>query len=60
MKFREIEKIILDFGWYFVSQKGSHKHYKHPIRPGKVTIPDRGSKEIHPDTIQSIKRQAGL
>ncbi len=59
MKFKEIERIILDDGWYFKNQKGSHNHYKHPTKLGKVTIPQH-SGDIHPDTIKAILKQAGL
>ena len=59
MKFREIEKILLEYGWYQVSQKGSHHQYKHPNKPGKVTIPEHGG-DINIDTVKSIKRQAGI
>ena len=59
MKFREVEKLILADGWREVSQKGSHHHYKHPAKPGKVTIPEHKG-DIHPDTVKSIMRQAGL
>lgn len=59
MKFREIEKQLLDDGWYLVAQKGSHRHYKHPTKHGKVTIPDhRGDLDIK--TARSILKQAGL
>lgn len=59
MKFREVEKLVKADGWYQVSQKGSHHHYRHPSKPGKVTIPEH-SGDIHPDTVKSILRQAGL
>lgn len=59
MKFREIEKILLDDGWYQVKQKGSHHQYKHPTKPGKVTIPEHGG-DINIDTVKSIKRQDGI
>lgn len=42
MRFREVEKILLKDGWYQVKQKGSHHQYKHPEKPGKVTIPEHG------------------
>ena len=42
---REMEKEILDDGWIFKSQEGSHRHYVHPTKPGKVTIPFH-SKEL--------------
>ena len=59
MKFREVESIILKDGWYQVKQKGSHHQYKHPIKPGKVTIPEQGG-DLNSDTVKSIIKQAGL
>ena len=32
MRFREIENMILENGWYQVKQKGSHHQYKHPTK----------------------------
>ncbi len=59
MKPREMEKIILEDGWIFKNQEGSHRHYTHPTKPGKVTIPFH-SKELSKRTENSIRRQAGL
>ena len=59
MKFREIEKIITADGWTFKSSKGSHNHYKHPTKPGKVTIPKHAG-DLDPKTVKSILAQAGL
>lgn len=59
MKFREIEKIILADGWQFKKAKGSHHHYIHPAKPGKVTIPNHPG-DLDPQTIKSIMKQAGL
>lgn len=46
MKPREMEKLILADGWIFKSQEGSHKHYVHPTKPGKVTIPFHQGKDL--------------
>ena len=46
-------------GWYFTSQEGSHRHYKHPTKPGKVTIPFH-CRDLDKKTENSIKRQAGI
>lgn len=54
-----MEKLILADGWVFKSQEGSHKHYIHPVKPGKVTIPFHG-KDIPKGTENSILKQAGL
>ena len=59
MRFREIESMILEDGWYQVKQKGSHHQYKHPTKHGKVTIPEHG-EDLNPDTVKSIMKQAGL
>lgn len=59
MRAREIEKLILQDGWYLVKQVGSHKHYKHPTKPGKVTIPNH-SGDVDKGTANSILKQAGL
>ena len=54
-----MEKIILDDGWVFKEQVGSHRHYTHPTKPGKVTIPFH-NKDIPKGTENSILKQAGL
>lgn len=56
---REMEKIILADGWVLKSQEGSHRHYSHPAKPGKVTIPFH-CKDIPKGTENSILKQAGL
>lgn len=59
MRVREIQKLVTDDGWYFVKQTGSHMQYKHPTKPGKLTIPNhRGDLDI--GTAKSILKQAGL
>ena len=59
IKPKEMEKIILADGWMFKSQEGSHKHYIHPTKLGKVTIPFHG-KDLPKGTEISILKQAGL
>lgn len=59
MRFREIERTILDDGWYLVNVSGSHYQYKHPSKPGRVTIPNhRGDLPLR--VVNSILKQAGL
>ena len=54
-------RIIEDDGWYLYSQSGSHKQYKHPIKKGRVTIPDHGkNKDLDHKTVRSIMSPAGL
>lgn len=51
--------MIKDDGWYQVKQVGSHRHYKHPTKKGKVTIPIHNG-DLKPQTAKSILKQAGL
>ena len=59
MKVNEIKKLLKKDGWFIVSTRGSHIHYKHPIKPGKVTVPQHGG-EIPKGTLNSILKQAGF
>ena len=60
MKVRAIIKLIEDDGWQQVPTRGSHRQYRHPGKPGRVTVPGKPSDELHPKTQASILRQAGL
>ena len=59
VRFKEVEKRILADGWRLVSQVGSHRQYKHPTKPGKVTIPKHNG-DIPPIVVKSIWKQAGI
>ena len=59
MTVRELLKILHKDGWYEIEQSGSHLQLKHPVKPGRVTIPQHGG-DIKPGTLNSIYKQAGL
>ena len=60
LKVREMLRLLLDDGWYLVDVQGSHRQFKHPEKPGKVTVPGHPSDTFRPGTERSILRQAGL
>lgn len=60
MKVREVIKLIENDGWFLVRIKGSHRQYKHASKKGVVTIAGKSSAVLHPKTLNSILRQAGL
>jgi len=60
MKIRELIKRLEADGWYLVSIEGSHRQYKHPKKPGRVTIPGHLNDDVHPKTLASIFKQAQL
>lgn len=61
MKVRDIIKLIESDGWYLVRTKGSHQQYKHPEKPGLVTVAAHsGNADLAPGTLNSILKQAKL
>jgi predicted RNA binding protein YcfA (HicA-like mRNA interferase family) len=53
-----ISRIRAD-GWYRVRQKGSHIQFKHPTKPGRVTVP-HPKKDMPIGTLRSIEKQCGV
>ena len=60
MKVGEIIRLIEGDGWRLVATRGSHRQYKHPRKPGRVTIAGKPSDDLAPGTQSSILKQAGL
>ena len=60
MKIREVIKLIEKDGWYLVVKRGSHRQYKHPSKPGRVTIAGHAGHDLAPGTLNSILKQAQL
>ncbi len=59
MKSADIIKLIRTDGWYLVHVVGSHHQFKHPSKPGKVTVP-HPKKDLPLATARSILKQAAL
>jgi predicted RNA binding protein YcfA (HicA-like mRNA interferase family) len=60
MKVKQIIQRIEADGWYHLETKGSHRQYKHPTKPGRVTIAGKLSDDLAKGTENSIMKQAGL
>lgn len=60
MKVRDAIRLIEGDGWFLVATRGSHRQYKHPAKPGRVTIAGKLSDDLAPGTRNSILKQAGL
>jgi predicted RNA binding protein YcfA (HicA-like mRNA interferase family) len=59
MKVREIKRLLQDDGWFLYEQNGSHIQLKHPVKKGRVTIPNHKG-DVKKGTLHSILKQAGL
>ncbi|MDP1929952.1 MAG: type II toxin-antitoxin system HicA family toxin [Gammaproteobacteria bacterium] len=60
MKIREVIKLLENDGWVLVTTKGSHRQFKHPTKPGRVTVPGKPADDIAPGTLNSVLKQSGL
>jgi predicted RNA binding protein YcfA (HicA-like mRNA interferase family) len=60
MKVSEIISMLEEDGWFLARTRGSHRQFKHPVEPGRVTVAGKPSLDLPPGTLNSILKQAGL
>lgn len=60
MKISEILRMLHDDGWYLVATRGSHRQFKHPSKPGRVTVAGKPGDDLAPGTLNSILKQSGF
>lgn len=60
MKVRELVRLLEEDGWQTVRQTGGHRIYRHPTKPGQLTVPFHGAKDVPFGTLNSILKAAGL
>ena len=57
---RQVLRVLMNNGWYIEKQSGSHVKMRYQTKPGYVTVPMHGKKQLKPKTLKSIFQQAGL
>ena len=60
MKVGDAIRLIELDGWFLIRTRGSDRQYKHPHKPGRVTIAGKHSDDLAPGTLNSILKQSGL
>ena len=60
MKVRDAIHLVEADGWVHIRTRGSHRHFKHPVKKGIVTIAGKLSIDLAEGTLRSIFKQAGL
>ena len=60
MKVRDVIKRLESEGWFLSRQRGSHRQFEHPNRPGLVTIAGKPNDDLAPGTLRSIFKQAEM
>ncbi len=59
-KVRDVLRRLEADGWYLARTRGSHRQYKHPTKPGVVTIAGNPSDDVPVGTLNNILKQAEL
>jgi predicted RNA binding protein YcfA (HicA-like mRNA interferase family) len=59
MNSAQVIKLLKADGWFLVHTVGSHHQFRHPTKPGKVTVP-HPKKDLPLPTVRSIMKQAGI
>lgn len=60
MKVRDVIRRIEGDGWRLCRTRGSHRQFKHPAKPGKVTVAGSAGEDVPVGTLRAILKQAGL
>jgi predicted RNA binding protein YcfA (HicA-like mRNA interferase family) len=60
MKVKDLIKRIEADGWVQARQRGSHRQFKHPTKPGTVTVSGKPNIDVPPGTLNNVLKQAGL
>ncbi|MDR7519184.1 MAG: type II toxin-antitoxin system HicA family toxin, partial [Armatimonadota bacterium] len=51
MKVRELIRLLEEDGWQLKRTRGSHRQFKHPTKPGTVTVAGKEGLDIPPGTL---------
>jgi predicted RNA binding protein YcfA (HicA-like mRNA interferase family) len=60
VKVRDLIRELERDGWLQIRQVGSHRQFRHPTKPGTVTVPGGLGDDLAKGTVGSVVRQAGL
>lgn len=60
MRVRDLIRRLEAGGWFLARTRGSHRQYRHPSKPGLVTVPGHLADDLASGTLNSILKQAGL
>ena len=56
---RDVLRMLLVDGWFEVNCVGDHHQFKHPTKPGRVTV-RHPVKDMGVRDLKSIEKQSGL
>lgn len=56
---KRVIQCLQEDGWYLVYTRGDHYQFKHPAKPGKITVP-HPNKDLPKKLVSLIFKQAGI
>lgn len=59
MNSKAVLRELAEDGWILQRVTGSHHQFRHPAKPGVVTVP-HPERDLPVGTVRSIEKQAGL
>jgi predicted RNA binding protein YcfA (HicA-like mRNA interferase family) len=61
MKTAELLRLLRNDGWVWYRSKGGHRQFRHPSKPGKVTVPYHSAgSDLPAGLISAILKQADI
>ena len=60
MRVRAIVRAMKRDGWYVDRQQGSHRQFKHPTKPNRITISYPDDQDVSPSEARKMLEEAGL
>jgi predicted RNA binding protein YcfA (HicA-like mRNA interferase family) len=57
---RELERLLTKYGFELISQKGSHRKWRHPRSGRQVIVPDHRGKQLPVGTLRNILSNAEI
>lgn len=55
----EVIRLLEGDGWVLAAMRGDHRQFKHPTKPGKVTVRGKPGETLDQFLLNSIWKQAG-
>lgn len=60
MKCSELLRLLKSDGWFAVRQEGSHIMMRHPVKDGRLVVPNHGSKDVKKGLLVALLKMADI
>lgn len=60
VKVQALIEMLKNDGWRLARMRGSHRQFRHPTKPGTLTVAGKPSADVSRGTLNAILKQARL